>query len=124
MCVVDERNPVRYLNDARGIDGARVNTVFEVADNILPLMLNPEQGLQKMIYNKSTVAIQAGEQLFCDYGEKYWDKHPKLGVNAVIDVLPGSDIYTSAVFKGFEDDQKGEENDESEEEITGRKKKT
>ena len=107
VCVVDERNPVRYLNDARGIDGACVNTVFEVADSILPLMLDPEQGLQKMIYNKSTVAIRAGEQLFCDYGKKYWDKHPELRVSAVIDVLPGSECYTSAVFKDFEDDLVG-----------------
>lgn len=119
VCLVDIRNPVGLLNDFRGIVGAQLNTVFEVDDRVLELMLDPEQGLQKLIYNKSIVDIAAGEQLFCDYGVNFWAEDASSLCNTM---QTKCTLTQEAYEKALQEDLLCEDDEESEQEV-GRPKR-
>lgn len=119
VCLVDERNPVRLLNDYRGIVGAKINTIFEVDDQVLELMLNPEQGLQKLIYNKSIVDIEVGEQLFCDYGINFWDEEASSPRHTI---KTQCTLTKEAYDKAQQEDALCEDDEDSEQEV-GRPKR-
>ena len=123
VCIVDKRNPVGLLNDYRDIPGAILNTVFEVEDKVLELMLDPDQGLQKLIYNKSIVDIAPGEQLFCDYGEFFWTDNDDNSDDLCHTIQTACTLTADEVELLEQNDGLNEEDDESDMEPVGRQKK-
>lgn len=56
----------QFVNDSRGIDGCATNCMLEVDAT------RERRGLYA-VYVKSTKSIGAGEELFLDYGDRYWN---------------------------------------------------
>jgi hypothetical protein len=78
VIALDPRCPARYVNDAKGVPNAEPNVVFEMNPHPNEL-LDGSKGLQMLVQAKTTKQIKEGEQLFCDYGEKFWTSNgPKL----------------------------------------------
>jgi hypothetical protein len=107
-CEIDVRCPAQFVNDAIGIPNATPNII--IVQHPKPVeLLDITQGLQMFLQAKALRDIKAGDQLFLDYGEKFWED----------DGVPiGSvEINAEQLDKGqFSDDEDDNEKKEREEE--------
>jgi len=71
VLMLDERCPARYVNDARGVTGAKYNIHF--VQHASPRDLFYEKELHLLMQAQVTADIAPGEQLFLDYGELFWE---------------------------------------------------
>jgi hypothetical protein len=70
-CECDIRCPAKYVNDSKGVQDATPNIV--IAQYPKPMeLLDGTKGWQMLLQAKATRDIQAGEQLFLNYGKKFW----------------------------------------------------
>ena len=73
ICIVADNCPARYVNDAKGVRGAKANVQFLQHPDPRELFFEPMLGLHLMLQVQALCDIEAGEQLFTDYGEKFWE---------------------------------------------------
>lgn len=72
ICILDPRCPVRYVNDARGVTGAKNNVKFFMNTNVLELMLNSALGLQTLLQGQMTRDCEEKDEMYLEYGEPFW----------------------------------------------------
>jgi hypothetical protein len=71
-CEVDIRCPAQFVNDSVGVENATPN--IEIIQHAKPIeLLDSTKGLQMFLQAKAIREIKAGEQIFLDYGQKFWD---------------------------------------------------
>jgi hypothetical protein len=72
-CIVADNCPARYVNDAKGVVGAKVNIQFVQHADPRLLYFDPMLGLHLLLQAQALCDIPAGDQLFTAYGDNWWE---------------------------------------------------
>ena len=74
VCILADNCPARYVNDAKGVPGAKPNIQFLQHTDPRQLFFDPMLGLHLLLQAQAVCDIGAGEQLFVSYGDLFWEE--------------------------------------------------
>ena len=75
VCMIAENCPARFVNDARGVTSASANIQFLQHIDPRDLCHDYSKGLHLFLQGQAVRDIEAGQQLFLDYGNMFWEDH-------------------------------------------------
>ena len=73
VCAIASNCPARFVNDARGVRNATANIRFVQHNNPRELYYDHKKGLHLLLQAEAIRDIEAGEQLFDNYGDLFWE---------------------------------------------------
>jgi hypothetical protein len=72
VCLVADNCPARFVNDAKGVPGAKPNIRFVQHPDPRQLFFDPLRGLHLLLQAEALCDIAPGDQLFSAYGDNFW----------------------------------------------------
>lgn len=74
VLILSDNCPARYVNDCRGVRGAKPNIMFVQHPDPRQLFHDNYKGIHLLLQAQCTRDIEAGEQLYTPYGDKFWNE--------------------------------------------------